>query len=235
MTPKDVLGKERDADSVDRLSGEFRHLRTEFSRIAELLEKSARSAGQEAAERARKAGDYVWVEPEAGATGRGFGEPAEGEIPAPIAWVEKPLERVQELFGGRQMLGQVLETGFDAHQMLDKGLKSKALVHIVQKQVKTVAREAVLKAIGMSERTYQRHKKTPNKPVSPDQSGRAWKFAEVLAEATRVMGSQELAEEWLEHPAVALNRRRPIDLLSTPAGTEMVVNLLGRLRYGVYT
>ncbi|MBV9989770.1 MAG: DUF2384 domain-containing protein [Alphaproteobacteria bacterium] len=145
------------------------------------------------------------------------------------------LERVQEIFGGRQALGQVLETGFDAHQMLDKGLKSKALVHLVQKQVKHIPRDAVLKAIGMSERTYQRHKKTPNKPVSSDQSGRAWKFAEVLAEATRVMGGQDLAEEWLERPALALNRRRPIDLLSTPAGTEMVMNLLGRLKYGVYT
>jgi putative toxin-antitoxin system antitoxin component (TIGR02293 family) len=145
------------------------------------------------------------------------------------------LTRVQELFGGRQTLGRVLETDYDAHKLLDKGLKSKALVHIAQKQMHYVPRDAFLKAIGMSERTYQRHKKTPGRTVSPDQSGRAWKFAEVLAEATAVMGTQELAEQWLERPAIALDRRRPIDLLSTPAGVGMVTDLLGRLKYGVYT
>ena len=48
--------------NVDALAGEFKQLRAEFSRIAELLERTARSAGQEAASRARAAGDYVWAE-----------------------------------------------------------------------------------------------------------------------------------------------------------------------------
>ncbi|MFH0343200.1 MAG: antitoxin Xre/MbcA/ParS toxin-binding domain-containing protein [Chromatiales bacterium] len=36
-------------------------------------------------------------------------------------------------------------------------------------------------------------------------------------------------------PAMALDQRRPIELLSSPAGVEMVEQLLGRLEYGVYT
>jgi uncharacterized protein (DUF2384 family) len=32
-----------------------------------------------------------------------------------------------------------------------------------------------------------------------------------------------------------LNQRRPIDLIATPAGVEMVENFLERLDYGVYT
>jgi putative toxin-antitoxin system antitoxin component (TIGR02293 family) len=36
-------------------------------------------------------------------------------------------------------------------------------------------------------------------------------------------------------PAIALDRRRPVDLLSSPAGTELVEQLLGRMEYGVYT
>ncbi len=34
---------------------------------------------------------------------------------------------------------------------------------------------------------------------------------------------------------MALNQRKPIDLLSTPAVVEFVENHLTRLKYGVYT
>ena len=50
-----------------------------------------------------------------------------------------------------------------------------------------------------------------------------------------MFGSQEEAEEWLRRPAMGLDQRRPIDLLATPAGVELVEDFLGRLKYGVYT
>ena len=60
-------------------------------------------------------------------------------------------------------------------------------------------------------------------------------YAEILKKATEVFGSQSEAEAWLERPAMALERRKPIDLLSTSAGVEAVENHLTRLEYGVYT
>jgi putative toxin-antitoxin system antitoxin component (TIGR02293 family) len=86
----------------------------------------------------------------------------------------------------------------------------------------------------MSLRTYQRHRDAPAKPLNKEQSGRTWKFAEILALATAVFGSQEEAEQWLERPATGLNQRRPIDLLETPAGVELVESFLRRIEYGVY-
>ncbi|MCP1838249.1 putative toxin-antitoxin system antitoxin component (TIGR02293 family) [Bradyrhizobium sp. USDA 4524] len=86
----------------------------------------------------------------------------------------------------------------------------------------------------MSLRTFQRRKDAPDKPLSQEQSGRTWKFAEILAKATDVFGSQEEAEQWLERPAIGLDQRRPIDLLVTPAGVELVEQYLTRLAYGVY-
>jgi len=80
----------------------------------------------------------------------------------------------------------------------------------------------------------QRRKVAPGKPLSQEQSGRAWKFAEILARATAVLGSQEEAERWLERPAVGLEQRRPIDLLATQAGVELVEEFLQRLEWGVY-
>jgi putative toxin-antitoxin system antitoxin component (TIGR02293 family) len=91
------------------------------------------------------------------------------------------------------------------------------------------------KAVGLSLRTYQRRRDALDKPLSLEQSARAWKFAEILGRATEIFGSQAEAEAWLERPAMALEQRKPIDLLSTPAGVETVEELLTRLEFGVYT
>src|SRR2546428_11290783 len=59
----------------------------------------------------------------------------------------------------------------------------------------------------MSVRTIQRRKKRgPAKPLSQEQSGRTWKFAEILTKATAVLGTQQEAEQWLERPAIGLAR-----------------------------
>ncbi|WP_207462074.1 antitoxin Xre/MbcA/ParS toxin-binding domain-containing protein [Azospirillum sp. SYSU D00513] len=57
----------------------------------------------------------------------------------------------------------------------------------------------------------------------------------MLARATELFGSQEEAEEWLDRPAMGLNKNRPLHLLATPAGVEMVKDFLTRLEYGAYT
>jgi putative toxin-antitoxin system antitoxin component (TIGR02293 family) len=64
--------------------------------------------------------------------------------------------------------------------------------------------------------------------------GRARKFAEIVAKATRVLGSQEEAEQWLKRPAIGLDRQRPVDLLTTPAGVKLVEDYLGRLEHDVH-
>lgn len=58
--------------------------------------------------------------------------------------------------------------------------------------------------------------------------------AKILSLASEVFGSQEEAEQWLERPAIGLDQRRPIDLLSTPAGVELVEEFLGRIAHGIH-
>ncbi len=146
-----------------------------------------------------------------------------------------PLERVATLLGGRRVLRTTLKSPLDAHEMILKGIPSRALTHLVDRLVVLRPTKSLEKAVGMSLRTFQRRKEAGAKPLSQEQSGRAWKFAEILARATDVLGSQEEAEKWLDRPAIGLDRRRPIDLLATPAGVELVEDHLTRLAYGVYT
>jgi putative toxin-antitoxin system antitoxin component (TIGR02293 family) len=123
----------------------------------------------------------------------------------------------------------------DVHEALSQGLPREALTHLVG-TVSVLHDPAILdRAIGVSLRTSQRFKAAPGKPLSREQSGRVWKFAEILAKATDVFGSQADAERWLERPAMGLDQRRPIDLLATPAGVQLLEDFLGRIQYGVYT
>ena len=52
--------------------------------------------------------------------------------------------------------------------------------------------------------------------------------------ATRVLGSHEAAESWLLQKSLALDGERPLDLLTSPSGTEAIQDLLTRIEYGVY-
>jgi putative toxin-antitoxin system antitoxin component (TIGR02293 family) len=144
------------------------------------------------------------------------------------------LQKVAALLGGARVLSRRLTSALDAHELLLSGLPASALDYLVGNLVVIGKNESLEKAVGMSLRTWQRRKDAPSKPLSQEQSGRAWKFAEILAKATDVFGSQSEAEQWLERPAIGLDQRRPIDLLGTPAGVELVEDYLERLEYGVY-
>jgi putative toxin-antitoxin system antitoxin component (TIGR02293 family) len=150
--------------------------------------------------------------------------------PAP----SEPASDAAGLLGGVALLKKRIRTQLDAHAVVERGIPSSAVNHLIA-QVKVLDPAAVRKAVGLSVRTVQRRSQTPQKPLSPEQSGRAWKFAELLATATEVFGNQQAAEEWLAAPAVALDQHRPIELLSTAVGAELVEQLLTRIEYGVYT
>jgi putative toxin-antitoxin system antitoxin component (TIGR02293 family) len=145
--------------------------------------------------------------------------------------------RTIQLLGGQRTLHRLVYSRLEVHDLLQKGLPGDALKHLVTYVAIFHAPHhgALEKAVGISYRTYQRRKDVPDKLLSREQSGRTWKFAEILGRAIDLFGSQTEAEEWMERPAMALDQRRPIDLLSTPAGVESVEDHLTRLEYGVYT
>jgi putative toxin-antitoxin system antitoxin component (TIGR02293 family) len=143
--------------------------------------------------------------------------------------------RAVTLLGGAATFKRPMATALDAHEVILSGFPSRAILSLYENVGLIRQSDSLEKAVGISLRTFQRRKKDATaKKLSQEQSGRAWKFAEILAKATGILGSQEEAEAFLERPALGLNQRRPIDLLSTPAGIELVEDHLERMRYGVY-
>ncbi|MBI2740596.1 MAG: DUF2384 domain-containing protein [Rhodospirillales bacterium] len=145
------------------------------------------------------------------------------------------LGMVSAVVGGPKALGgSIPRNRLEVHTALTKGLPNKAAVHLVQ-GLHQLPENDVLNVIGFAARSWQRHKGDTKGHLNTERSSRAWKFAEILTKATKVFGSQEEAERWLDQPATGLNRQRPIDLLKTQTGTELVEEFLERLEYGVYT
>lgn len=117
------------------------------------------------------------------------------------------------------------------HEALHAGLPRRALLKAIPEGIPM---PEVLAVFGISLRTFMRLKAEPSKRLDSNQSARVWRFAELLTKAEDVLGSPERAVEWMLEPAVALEKRRPIELLTTTVGTQLVEDVIERMRHGVY-
>lgn len=116
------------------------------------------------------------------------------------------------------------------HELVQMGVPTKVLDKVVASFVRLDEAE-VLGAVGVSSRTVQRRK---SGVLSPEHSGAMLDLIAVTQKAMDVLGSREAAENWLHQPALAFDGRRPIELLSTRQGADLVKDHLIRMDYGVY-
>lgn len=143
-------------------------------------------------------------------------------------------ESAAALLGGEKTLKRPIHSALDAHEMLRAGVPSRAASYLVGQVPAVHERRLYEVALGMSERTFQRMKTQTSGRLNAEQSSRAWIFARILARATDVFGSRDEAIQWLDRPAMGLDQRRPLDLITTPAGVELVETFLRRIDSGVY-
>lgn len=137
------------------------------------------------------------------------------------------------LLGGKKFWNHV-RTKSEVHSAIVGGVPYGSLIFLVS-NAKGLEEEDVVKVLGISSRTLRRQSETPQKTMPADLASKAWMLAETLAKATEIFGSKEEAERWMSKPAMGLDGQRPIDMLQTMQGTEVVDDFLGRLEYGVYT
>ena len=123
-------------------------------------------------------------------------------------------------------------TPLQTHDIVTNGLPV-VLARELMAEYELVEREDVLRAIGVSERTLQRGK-DKDRLLDSNASERLLRLAVVTEHAIDVFGSKDAAERWLVTPALGLDQRKPIDLLQSSEGAELVKLLLTRIDYGVY-
>ncbi len=138
-----------------------------------------------------------------------------------------------EFMGGGRLFKQWPQSRAEIHGALVKGLPYAVLVHIGD-HLSALSLDELADAVGISSRTLRRQKDQPERPMPPDLASKTWLFAETLAQASAVFGGRDAAERWMARPAMGLDGARPIDLLRTLQGAELVTEFLGRLEHGVY-
>ena len=147
---------------------------------------------------------------------------------------QSSVQLAMELLGGRRVLHRQVASEKDAHDLVVRGIHAEAMAKLFAGAL-SLSSDVLLAAIGVSERSFARRKAAPKTRLPVNESERLWRFAEVLAHATRVFGSQAEAEQWLGRPTIGLDHRKPIDLLRTHPGTRLVSEYLTRIEHGVYT
>ena len=111
---------------------------------------------------------------------------------------------IADLLGGPKVVGKYPTDPLAAHEMLQRGLPNIVIDHLFEGT--SLAPALIASVLGMSLRTRQRREKHPMELLSQEQTGRTWKFAEILTRATPLFGSQAAAEQWLEQPATGLDQ-----------------------------
>jgi putative toxin-antitoxin system antitoxin component (TIGR02293 family) len=93
-----------------------------------------------------------------------------------------------------------------------------------------VSEDVALSLVSMSRATIARRK-----TLKPDEAGRVFRIASILALTEEVLGDHDKGVRWLKSPAYFLGGESPLSLTRTEAGAEEVRNLLFRIEHSVYS
>lgn len=86
---------------------------------------------------------------------------------------------------------------------------------------------------GTSARTLSRLK--PNQNLPPQAADVTISLMRAHRKATEIFGSEENSVKWLKTPNAALGGITPVQAMSSRFGAEEVMDILGRIEYGVYS
>ena len=94
-----------------------------------------------------------------------------------------------------------------------------------------LGKEALALKLNINAQTLRKRK---SRVLSPDEAEKSLRATRVFVAASKVLGSDEEARQWMGEAVMALGGKRPVDLLDTDVGSQEVVNLLNCIKWGVY-
>jgi putative toxin-antitoxin system antitoxin component (TIGR02293 family) len=140
-------------------------------------------------------------------------------------------QSVIELLGGERTFRRSLSNRIDLIELGKIGLTKAALLHLADYLDLTLSQMADL--LPITERTIQRY--SEDQHFSPSVSEHILQIAECTAVGIKVFEDKGKFLAWLRHPNRALGQQTPMNLLSSRFGSEMVLDVLGRIESGVFS
>jgi len=122
--------------------------------------------------------------------------------------------------------------GVKLYDALNRGLPFKVYCDIAR--VTGLEKADVARATVIAKATLQRRAKLGR--FTKEESDRLYRLSEVFNAVVDLFeNDRKAAKQWLNNPIKGLGNKRPIEMLSTGAEAEAVLNLIGRLEHGVFS
>jgi putative toxin-antitoxin system antitoxin component (TIGR02293 family) len=144
---------------------------------------------------------------------------------------EKAFQTVENVLGGRGVLGVKPQSSLDWVGMIREGIPAAAVESILS--TVRLSQSELAQALGIPERTLARRKREG--VLNSEESSKLLRLARVVSRASEVFDEPAAALDWLKSPNAALRGNAPLSLLDTDIGAEGVLDTLGRIEHGVFT
>lgn len=139
---------------------------------------------------------------------------------------------IPEMLGGEGYLGKDYKRNGELAELVREGVPVKSLCLLALRL--DLQQAEISEKIGIPARTLSR-RNAENSRLTPSESDRTVRLAQVFVNAAETLGDTEKAAAWLKTPNRALRGGRPLDQVDTDPGVREVEDLLGRIAYGVYS
>jgi putative toxin-antitoxin system antitoxin component (TIGR02293 family) len=141
-------------------------------------------------------------------------------------------QAIADVLGGEALLGGAFKRGGELAKLVREGLPVKSLFLLAERL--DLRQAEISEKIGIAQRTLTR-RNAQDARLTPAESDRTVRLAQVYANAAETLGSGDKAAQWLKTPNRALRGERPLDQLDTDPGVREVEDILGRIAYGIYS
>ena len=140
--------------------------------------------------------------------------------------------QVTDILGGEKVLGRRISSRADLVELGRTGLRKNALSNLVKYM--SLSWRDMASLLPVSERTVQRYQKYgAARHLNQQVSEQTLQLAEIMAMGSEVFGDRDNFLAWLSMSSVALGNEKPMELLGSRFGAEMVMDELGRIAHGI--
>ncbi len=137
-------------------------------------------------------------------------------------------EQIAMLLGGEQELKRKIRSELDFADVIDgRGIPKGSVRHL--QGIVGLNDSVMAKLVNLSAKTYR-----ARTSFRGDEGDHAYKLAKIIDLAEDAIGEREAALKWLMSEQSSLGGRVPLNLISNSAGAQVVEDILGRIKYGVY-
>lgn len=138
---------------------------------------------------------------------------------------------VLDILGGEQLVHNSLKTNLDYSSLVEEGLPKKSLLEVQKYLLKNLNELANL--TGMSSRNLSRYTELDKLPEKASEA--VLQLAQIISRGLEVFGDENTFRTWLHEPNGAIEGKKPEELISNRFGAQLVLDILSRIEWGVYS